>query len=75
MNRRAGQPEADGDAMKKETSRRTYYIEEKDGRYYVYYLQYAPVQTLFEVAHTRDEAEQAIKDHKDGKHSTQEKAA
>ena len=53
--------------------KRVYYIEEKDGRYYVYYLQYAPVETLFDVSRTREQAEQAIKDHKDGKHATQEK--
>ena len=51
--------------------KRTYYIEEKDGRYYVYYLQFAPVQTLFDVSRTREQAEQAVKDHKAGKHSTQ----
>jgi hypothetical protein len=49
----------------------TYYIEEKDGRYYVYYLQVAPVETLFDVARTREQAEQAIKDHEAGKHATQ----
>jgi len=48
-----------------------YYVEEKDGRYYVYYLQVAPVKTLFDIARTREHAEQAIKDHKEGKHSTQ----
>ncbi len=52
--------------------KRTYYIREESGRFYVYYLVIAPVETLFEVARTREEAEKAIKDHKDGKHSTQE---
>lgn len=56
----------------KPKSKLVYYFEEKGGRYYVYYLQVAPVTTLFEVAKTREQAEQAIKDHKDGKHSTQE---
>ena len=53
------------------TPRLTYYVEEKDGRCYVYYLQVAPVETLFDVVRTREQAEQAIKDHKDGKHPTQ----
>ena len=53
------------------TSKLTYHIEESNGRFYVYCLQVAPVNTLFEIAHTREEAEQAIKDHKTGKHSTQ----
>jgi hypothetical protein len=62
------------DFMKKDhKSKLIYNIEEKDGRYYVYYLQIAPVNTLFEVARTREQAEQAIKDHKEGRHSTQEK--
>ena len=61
--------------MKKyQTPKKTYYIEEKDGRCYVYYLTLAPVETLFDITHTRDKAEQAIKDHKAGKHSTQEYA-
>lgn len=51
--------------------RLTYIIEEKEGRFYVWHLQYAPVQTIFDITHTREEAEQAIKDHKEGKHSTQ----
>jgi hypothetical protein len=58
--------------MKKEVkSKPVYYIREENGRYYVYRLQYAPVETLFEIAHTREEAEKAIRDHKAGKHSTQ----
>lgn len=59
--------------MKKNDSapKRTYYIEEEEGRYYVYYLYVAPTRTLFEIARTREDAEQAIQDHKNGKHSTQ----
>ncbi len=48
-----------------------YYIREERGRFYVYRLEYAPVETLFDIKQTREEAEQAIKDHKAGKHSTQ----
>ena len=49
----------------------TYYSAEKDGRFYVYYLQVAPIETLFEIVSTQEQAEQAIEDHKSGKHSTQ----
>ncbi len=54
------------------TIRRTYFIEEKDNRFYVYYLEISPVQTLFDVSRSREDAEQAIVDHKAGKHSTQQ---
>ena len=57
--------------MKKMKTERTYYFEETDGRYYVYYVQIAPVQTLFDVLRTREQVAQAIQDHKDGKHETQ----
>jgi hypothetical protein len=49
-----------------------YYVREERGRYYVYCLQYAPVETLFHIAISREDAEQAIRDHKEGKHNTQE---
>jgi len=61
--------------MRRKTDKRPeeliYHIEEKDSRFYVYYLRFAPVDTLFDVSHTREEAEQAIRDHKAGKHATQ----
>ena len=50
---------------------KTYYIREENGRYYVYYLTFSPVETLFDVKHTREDAAQAIQEHKDGKHDTQ----
>ncbi len=51
---------------------RTYLIEpQANGRFYVYYLTFAPVQTLFDIKSTREEAEQAVQEHKAGKHSTQ----
>jgi hypothetical protein len=50
----------------------TYDVEEKEnGRYYVHYVKLAVVKSLFDITDTREEAEQAIKDHKAGKHSTQ----
>ena len=49
----------------------TYYIEEKEGRFYVYYLRVAPVHTLFDITPTRAAAEKAIVEHKQGKHATQ----
>lgn len=55
----------------KHERQRTYYIEEKNGRFYVYYLEFAPVETLFDVKPTQAEAEQAVEDHKAGKHPTQ----
>ena len=51
--------------------RLTYQIREEYGRYYVVYLRYAPVETIFDVTHTLEEAEKAIEDHKQGKHGTQ----
>lgn len=48
-----------------------YHIQEEHGRFYVYYFQVAPVDTLFDIVNTREEAEQAIEQHKVGKHSTQ----
>jgi len=50
---------------------RAYYVREEGGRYYIYYLEFSPVETLFDIKHTREEAAQAIKEHKDGKHDTQ----
>lgn len=49
-----------------------YYFVVTNGRYYVYCLQFAPVETLFDIKPTQEEAEQAIKDYKEGKHPTQE---
>lgn len=60
--------------MNKPERKLIYHIEEKDGRFYVRYFQVAPVDTLFDVTHTREEAEQAIKDHMLGKHGTQWKS-
>ena len=57
--------------MASKTPKPVYYIREESGRFYVYYLQWAPVETLFDIAHTRAYAEQAIRDHKAGKHPTQ----
>jgi hypothetical protein len=59
--------------MRRDHQKPMYHIEEKEGHHYVYYLQYTPVETLFDVTKTREQAEQAIKDHKDGKHPTQAK--
>jgi len=50
-----------------------YWIEEKNNIFYVYYWKsnQGIVITLFHTAHTYEEAEQAIKDHKEKKHPTQ----
>lgn len=49
-----------------------YYIsEEEPGHFYVYRLQYATVETLFDVAYSRADAEKAIEEHKAGTHPTQ----
>ena len=53
------------------TQKLTYYIEEKDGRFYAYYMRVVPVETLFDVSSTLEQAKQAIEDHKANKHSTQ----
>ena len=54
-----------------DAQKRTYYIEEKDGLFYAYYTRVMPVETLFDVSRTREQAEQAIEDHKAGTNSTQ----
>ena len=53
------------------TSKKTYYFREENGRYYVCYLRYAAVETLFDIVRTREEAEKAIQLHKEGRHATQ----
>ena len=45
--------------------------EEREGRFYVYYISLAPTKTLFDIAPTKAQAEKAIKDHKSGQHPTQ----
>ena len=52
---------------------KTYYIREENGRFYVYCLTISPVENLFDIKSTREDAEQAIQEHKDGKHDTQYK--
>jgi len=51
----------------------TYYIEAKRGRFYIHYVQLAPVDTIFGIAWTREEAEKEIEEHKAGTHPTQYK--
>ena len=48
-----------------------YFIREENKRFYVYYFQVAPVETLFDIKSTYEEAEQAVTEHKKGRHSTQ----
>lgn len=56
---------------RKPKQNRVYVIREEGGRFYVLYLTVAPVETIFDVKLTREEAEKSIKDHKAGKHGTQ----
>jgi hypothetical protein len=56
---------------KKNELRKMYFIEEDGKHFYVFYVQLGPVKTLFDVKSTREEAEQAIREHKEGRHPTQ----
>lgn len=57
--------------LKREPPKKIYFYDLDHGRYYVYYVQYGPIKTLFDVVATEELAKQAIKDHKAGRHSTQ----
>jgi hypothetical protein len=59
--------------VKKQTKPKqlSYYIKEEDGHYYVYHVHFGPVFTMFDVVKTSEQAKQAIRDHKQGKHATQ----
>jgi len=52
--------------------KKIYFIEEKRERFYVYYLgDCGPMKTLFDVSKTREDAEKAIAEHRQGEHATQ----